>query len=488
MTATILDPGPDDADRLRDLGWSEHEIARAMGYGEPLSESEQRGPAPEPSDEAPDLDLPGLLPEEFWNARDTFKHIRQAAWAEGRSADPAFYGTVARLSGMKDHRILMRTGLMGRGSLNLYAAVVGDPGDGKTTGADAAVEMTPAKNPEFRDCMPLGSGEGIAEIFMGWVDEPTGNTIKKGGTDTPETVRVRKQVRHNAFFACDEGERLTQLSGRQGATLEDTLRSAAMAGVLGSTNATEDRNRYVAKHSYSLGLLIGYQPSTVRQLLSGQGAGTPQRFFWSWAWDPKLPFKAPVNPGELALNPRIHDAGCDIDMDFPESVRELIWRERVLRNQRKLQIGPFDGHRRLMTAKMAALLALLEGRFVVTVNDWDLAEMVWTASCAVRDSLAERAKREMQAAKNEESKEKVQQAVLEHKAKRGAEYNEMRVASHVARHVADAGVGGLTYNGIRMKLASRDRGVLEDAINVAVGRGWVVEEYEKYCVGPGYGK
>lgn len=483
MTSTILDPGPDDAEHLRNLGWSEEEIAEALEYDQT---------PPEQIDEESALNLPGLLPEEFWNARDVLKHIRKAAWAEGRSADPAFYGTVARLSGMKDHRINMRTGLMGRGSLNLYAAIVGDPGDGKTTGADAAVEMTPAKNPDFRDCMPLGSGEGIAEVFMGWTDEETGNRVTKAtktaNVGDPEVVRVRKQVRHNAFFACDEGERLTQLSGRQGQTLEDTLRSAAMGGVLGSTNATEDRNRYVAKHSYSLGLLIGYQPSTVRQLLSGQGAGTPQRFFWSWAWDPKLPFERTANPGELALDPRIHDAGGDIDMGFPESVRELIWRERVLRNQRKLQIGPFDGHRRLMTAKMAALLALLEGRFTVVEEDWELAEMVWTASCAVRDCLAERAKREMQAAKNEESRQKVQQAVLEHKAKRGADMDELRVAGNVARYVAAAGVGGITYSGINRKTASRDRELLEDAISLAITRGWVVEDCGNFCVGPTYGK
>lgn len=434
-------------------------------------------------------DLPGLLPEEFWNARDTFKHIRQAAWAEGRSADPAFYGTVTRLSAMRDHRIRMRTGIMGRGSLNTYGAIVGDPGAGKSTGADAAGELIPSKQPDFRSDMPLGSGEGVAEIFMGWEEEYTGKTIEKGKSKgEPETARVRKQVRHNAFFVCDEGERLTQLAGRQGQTLEDTLRSAAMGAVLGQTNATEDRNRYVAKHSYSLGLLIGYQPSTVRQLLAGQGAGTPQRFFWSWAYDPMLPFDAPVNPGELALDPRIEDAGQDIDMHFPDAVRKLVRDERVLRNQRKLIVGAFDGHHRFMTAKMAALLALLEGRFVVLQEDWDLAEMVWTASCGVRDSLAERAVREAQAAKDEAAKEKIQQAVREHKAKRSAEMDEWRVAGNIARYVAEGGPGGLTFNGIKMKVASRDRRLLEDAINLAVSRGWIVEDGDNYSVGPTYGK
>lgn len=428
-------------------------------------------------------DLPGLLPEEFWNKRDTFKHIRQAAWAEGRSADPSFYGTLTRLSAMRDHRIRMRTGIMGAGSLNLYAAIVGDPGAGKSTGADAAAELIPSKRTDFRSDMPLGSGEGVAEIFMGWEEEYTGKIIDKGkNAGQPETVRVRTQVRHNAFFVCDEGERLTQLAGRQGQTLEDTLRSAAMGAVLGQTNATEDRNRYVAKHSYSLGLLIGYQPSTVRQLLAGQGAGTPQRFFWSWAYDPRLPFEAPSNPGELSLDPRIEDAGQVIDIHFPEAVRKLIRDERVLRNRQKLTVGPFDGHQRFMTAKMAALLALIEGRFTVTDEDWGLAEMVWSASCAVRDSLAALAQREALAARERDDDAKITLEVRAHAAKRDAELNLQRIAIGVRRAVKKAGVGGATYNAIKMRLASRDRNLIEEAISYAVASGWIYEDGDRYCL------
>lgn len=440
-------------------------------------------------DETEPPELPGLLPEEFWNARNTFMHIRDAAWAEGRSGDPVFYATVTRFSGMIDRRIKMRTGIMGRGSLNLYSAIVGDPGAGKSTSADAAPELIPSKNPEFRDGMPLGSGEGIAEIYMGWVEEYTGKLIENGkNKGQPETARIRRQVRHNAYFYVDEGERLTQLAGRQGQVLIDTLRSAAMGSVLGQTNASEDRNRYVGKGTYSLGLVIGYQPTTVRQLLADGGGGTPQRFFWSWAYDPALPFDAPVNPGPLSIDPSIEDSGRDIDITFPPDVMALMRRERVQHGRNELQAGALDGHYRFMTAKMAALLALLEGRFVVNDEDWRLAEMIWDASCAVRDSLAARAKRETQAVKDLEAKEKIQLEVLTHKAKRGAENRAMRVAAGVARAVADAGPGGLTYNGVRMKLASRDRDVLEEAIDIAVSKGWTAEDGDQYVVGPEYAK
>jgi hypothetical protein len=430
---------------------------------------------------------PGLLPEEFWSARDSFKHIRQAAHAQARSGDVVLYTVLARLSGMIDHRIKMRTGIMGRGSLNLYAALVGAPGAGKSSGASGARALMPAANADFRDGIPIGSGEGIAEIFMGTVDEGTGEFHKAGPLkNDPIMIKVRKQVRHNAYFYVDEGERLTQLSGRQGSTLSETLRSAAMGETLGQTNATEDRNRYVAPGSYSLGLVISYQPTTVTQLLADGHTGTPQRFFWVWAEDPSIPFNAPEDPGPLTTNPLVEKADCDIDIQFPASIRDQIRNERVRRAQGELEVPELDGHHLFMTSKMAALLALLEGRFEVDETDWKLAEMAWGSSCAVRDSLVRRAKREAEAAKDREAKERIHLEVSAHRAKQSLGMNEMRVAGAVARYVADAGPGGLKFNGIKMKMASRDRHLIEEAINLALAAGWVVEDGDRYCVGPEY--
>jgi hypothetical protein len=430
---------------------------------------------------------PGLLPEEFWSARDSFKRIRQAAHAQARSADVLLYTVLARLSGMVDHRIKMRTGIMGRGSLNLYVALVGAPGAGKSSGASGARELMPQGNPEFRDGIPLGSGEGVAEVFMGTVDEDTGEFHTSGkNKGDPITAKVRKQVRHNAFFYVDEGERLTQLAGRQGSTLSETLRSAAMGETLGQTNASEDRNRYVAPGNYSLGLVISYQPTTVTKLLADGHTGTPQRFFWAWAEDPTIPFEAPDDPVPLVLDPSVQKAGGDIDIQFPASIRDQIRNERVRRARGELEVAELDGHHRFMTAKLAALLALLEGRFEVDEMDWKLAEMAWASSCAVRDSLARRALREAEAAKDREATEKIQLEVNAHRAKQTADMNGMRVAGAVARHVAAAGPGGMTFNAIKMKLASRDRHLIEDGIDLALTAGWVIDDGDRFCVGPEY--
>jgi len=421
---------------------------------------------------------PGLLPEEFWAARDVFGHIRRAAYAEARSGDVLFYTTLTRLAGMLDHRIKMRTGILGRGSMNFYTALVGASGAGKSSGASGARELIPSNNPEFRDGLPLGSGEGVAEVFMGVVDEDTGE-MRKG---EPVTAKVRKQVRHNAFFYVDEGERLTQLNSRLGTVLAETLRSAAMGDTLGQTNASEDRTRYIAPGSYSLGLVIAYQPTTVTALLADGHTGSPQRFFWTWAEDPSIPFDAPEHPGPLALDPCVENAQRNLDIRFPASVQELIRRERVLRGQGKIEVAELDGHHRFMTAKMAALLALLDGRFEVDETDWDLAEMAWQSSCAVRDSLVRRAKLESEAAREREQDQKVLLAVRAHGAKRGADLRLERIAIAVRRAVSKAGPGGLSFNGVKMAIASRDRDALEESIDVAVSRGWIYEDGERFCI------
>lgn len=433
-----------------------------------------------------ELDTPqatGLLPEEFWNARDTFKHVRQAAYAEARSGDVLLYTTLVRLSGMVDHRIKMRTGILGRGSLNLYAALVGAPGAGKSSGASGARELIRSNNPEFRDALPLGSGEGIAEVFMGFVEEETGELHRSGPhKGDPVMAKVRKQVRHNAFFYVDEGERLTQLNSRLGQTLAETLRSAAMGDTLGQTNASEDRTRYIAPGTYSLGLVIGYQPTTVTALLADGHTGSPQRFFWVRAEDPSIPFNPPEHPGPLSLDPRVENAGRDTDIEFPKSVQAMIRAERVQRARGEIEVPQLDGHHRFMTAKMAALLALIEGRFAVDETDWALAEMAWGASCALRNELVSRASREAMAARERDDDAKILLEVRAHGAKLEAELRLQRVAMAVRRAVKKAGVGGATYNGVKMGVASRDRDILEEAIAYAVAHGWIFEDGERYCL------
>ncbi|MGW4691965.1 hypothetical protein ACWEO1_06255 [Kitasatospora cineracea] len=440
---------------------------------------------------APDYDMPsdavqtqraGLLPEEFWKARPVFEHIRQAAHSEGCSGDVLLYTSLARLSGMISHHIRARTGIGGRASLNIYTAMVGRSGAGKSSGAALTRDLMPSANEDFRDGLPIGSGEGMAEAFMGVVEEETGEIHERGKyKGDPVMKRVRKQVRHNAYFYADEGEIIAKVGERSGSILGETLRRAAIGETLGQTNASEERTRYVAAGSYSLGLTVGFQPSTALPMLADASTGTPQRFLWCWADDPSIPDTPPETPGPLTAHPGLLLPPGPVDIHFPDDIKAMLWREKVARARGELEVPELDGHAGLMKVKVAALLALLDGdRLLVTQDDWDLAETVWRSSCSVRDTLVLRAEREAAAERQRQEEALVQQALRAHTAKSDADLALERVAGLVRKHSSQ--VGGITLGAFRKALRSTDRPIAEKAVTLAVTRGWVFEEGDRICV------
>lgn len=443
-------------------------------------EEPEAEPEPDENTEATDKRR-GLLPETFWNARPVFQHIRQAAHSQGCSGDLVLYSTLARLSGMISHHIRATTGIGGRASLNVYAAMVGVSGAGKSIAAGCVRDLMAPADDDFRDGLPIGTGEGIAETFMGAVEEPTGELHQKGPyKGDPVMTKVRKQVRHNAFFYVDEGQTMAKLAERTGSILGETLRRAAIGEALGQTNASEERTRYIAPGSYSLGLLAGFQPSIATVLLADAHTGTPQRFFWGWADDPSIPDSPPPFPGPIEPHPGRMRPSEPVDIDFPVRIKQMLWRERVARGRGELEVPELDGHAGLMKVKLAALFALLDGRMSVTEDDWQLAEVVWQCSCAVRDSLVLRAQREAAAEKQRADDAKVHAELRAHVAKKGADLTLERVAHLVRRHAST--VGGVTYGGLKKALASRDRAVAEKAVALAVARDWVFEEGDRICV------
>ena len=466
------------------------EIRRRCNPPRPQAPDEDMWAAPEGEPEPDDLPddedttssaRPGLLPDTFWNSRPVFQHIRQAAHSQGCSGDTVLYSTLARLSGMVSHHIRAVTGIGGRASLNIFAAMVGTSGAGKSISAGCVRDLMHPADDDFRDGLPIGSGEGIAETFMGAVEEPTGEIHQKGPyKDDPVMAKVRKQVRHNAFFYVDEGQTMAKLGERSGSILGETLRRAAIGEALGQTNASEERTRYIAPGSYSLGLLAGFQPSIATVLLADAHTGTPQRFFWGWADDPTIPDTPPAWPGPIEPHPGRMRPDAPVDIDFPQSIKQMLWRERVARGRGELEVHELDGHANLMKVKLAALFALLDGRMSATEDDWALAEVVWTASCQVRDSLVRRAEREAALAKQQQTDAKVELELRSHVAKKGADLALERVARLVVRHASQ--VGGVTYGGLKKALASRDRAVADKAVALAVARDWVFEEGDRICV------
>lgn len=417
------------------------------------------------------LRRPGLLPEEFWKARPVFEHIRQAAHSRVCSADVLFWAVMARTSGMLSHRIRAETGIGDRASLNIFASPVGPPGAGKSSSAGLARKLMLAPDDDFPDGLPIGTGEGIAEAFMGETEEATGD-FKKGGD--PVTTKVRKQVRHNIYFYVDEGSVLSQLGQRSASTLYETLRSAAFGEGIGQTNATAERIRRIKEETYSMGLLIGYQPATVGHIMADAGAGTPQRFFWCWATDPSIPDEPPPWPGQLVGHPGMLRPFSEVDIEFPDDIKKQLRMEKLARARGEVEAGLHDGHASLMKIKAASMFALFDGRFAVTGEDWELAEIVWESSCMVRDALIAQAEREARATKLRAEDAAVQLALRTHEAKTSTDLAIERVALLVLKRATAP--EGITAGALNKAMSSRDRPYMEKAVEFAEARGWVAVE------------
>jgi hypothetical protein len=96
-----------------------------------------------------------------------------------------------------------------------------------------------------------------------------------------KTVKVKRQMRCNAFVYADEGEVLAATARRNTtSTLLPHLRSIFGGAVLGQANASEERKRRVPAGKYSYGVVIALQPTKAGPLFDDLGVGTPQRILW----------------------------------------------------------------------------------------------------------------------------------------------------------------------------------------------------------------
>lgn len=458
------------------------------------------------------------LPEEFWAARPVFRHIRQAAHARKVSGDVALYSTLVRLAALWPHTVRAETGVKDPASMNLYVAVVGPSGAGKSSGIGVASTLVPLppwlcrgptdEHDPYADDVPLGTGEGIAEAYIGTSSRTAtqldGNgdpliyaTGEKAGQPKTKTEKVRGQIRHNVLIHADEGEALARMLERSGATVGETIRRAWAGATIGQQNGRAETTRIVKKAAYSLGMLIGFQRETCQPLLGDGAAGTPQRFLWAWATDPSIPRGRVPAPGVLAGIWGREDGQRWLVAEArgrPEAdLRPVTFDQPILDELDELHYGlgtgalqlpQLDAHLPLTMVKVSVLLAQLEGRRHVTAQDWQLARIVWLTSCRVRDHLVaygvsmgkhDAAQKRAAYADSEAAAEVARFEVRDvAEARRVA-----RVADRVGQLMRDVGADGVALGKLRIKVAARDRDVFVDALDMAAVRGQlIVKEVE----------
>ncbi|MCV7040914.1 hypothetical protein BST36_16865 [Mycolicibacterium moriokaense] len=309
--------------------------------------------------------------DEFFNATPELATIR--AWARARYAAPwAVFGAVLLRVAASTGPDVQLPGLIGgRASLNLLAAFVSPSGGGK--GISDKVSRLAWPTPIVE--RPIGSGEGIAATFM---------PPKKEG----------QQPIISAIFNVPEIDTLAGLASRQGSILLAQLKSMAMGELLGQSNASDATTRIVPAHSYRCCLSVGAQPGHTGVLFDDTSGGTPQRFLWFPTTDPDMPADRAADPDPLNTALPHWKPGADgvVEIAYgPDEIAQTVINAHLARQRG--DADALDGHRLLTRVKVAAVLAILHHRSVVSTMDWQLSATVMAMSDQTREWLLEAARR-----------------------------------------------------------------------------------------------
>ena len=392
---------------------------------------------------------------EFWTSRSTLATIRQAAKARMVGPYGLLGAVLVDVVAAVPPAIGIETFGGARASLNMFLALVGKSGAGKSLIASTVRDVI--NIPDRTYWQSLRSGEGLVHTYLS----------KKG-----KTV---ERIADSAVIDMDEVDRLTALSGRNGATIMPTLRTAWIAGTLGGKAATESLDVVLEHDSYRCCLVAGVQPGRSRALINDADGGTPQRFVFLPANDPDAVLDAEwPAPIEWSIEP---DEAAHIfgqvrakwqprrDLTLPESVVQE-WKQDRLLQARGLG-DELDAHRMLATAKVAAALALLERREDVTEEDWSLARHLMRVSQVTRDGLKQHL---VESAKSEA---RARGRLDAERIDATDEARWSRVTGRVLEMLR--GSDGLTRGAVNRKLAARDRALTDEVLLALVGSGEVSE-------------
>jgi hypothetical protein len=398
--------------------------------------------------------------ETFWKSRPVLEHIH--TFARARIVAPwALLGCVlARVLVTVSPQVQLPPLTGGRASLNLFVALSGPSGSGKDASYGASEDCLDY-GPVGHSDKPLGTGEGLAAMFVRW------------------DAKAKEMVQFNtaALVFVGEIDTLGAIGSRQGATVLPMLRQAAMGQTLGFANAHEDTTRIVQGHTYRLCLVAGLQPTRSGVLLNDRNGGTPQRFIYMPTVDVDTPDHEPDEPATWRWRrPEFRQNGFSpTTLILPAHVKESIKAGR--RMGARGEAPPVDSHSMLTREKVASGLAILDGRSEVTDDDWSLSGVVMTVSDRTRAMCA-------QALKVEAAKENVGKALQEAErtvivADRVDEEAVKKLTAKVKNKLR-AEPEGLRMGALMRAVAYRERDHLEPAITALVRAGEIVREVDKY--------
>lgn len=404
---------------------------------------------------------PGLVDDALWDARPWLRHIH--TYARSRMVPPLalLAVTLVRVTATVPPWVTIPPIIGGKGSLNLFCALVGTSGAGKTATTSASDELLPWALP-WRH---IGTGEGILKMYV--------RQVREKDPDTGKWTYRLDPIEHSINAIIDEVDTLTAVSQRQGATVLPILRSAWSAASVGFSNSDQERNLSLKSNTYRLGLVLGAQPTRLQPLFDDEDGGTPQRFVWAPLIDPDAPpfGSLPDNPGPL-LRPalKIPAQSGGVSLTLCEQITNAVGmgRHQVLTTG---DTQGLDGHALFTRVKLAAACALMDGRLDVTDDDWALSGVIQAVSDSTRAWVKSQISSSLAAVSSRRAESRASEAVVIDEKVSGARV--ARIARVIARAVRKE--GELTRAKALSKVASRDRDDFEAALHFALDAGWISE-------------
>lgn len=362
--------------------------------------------------EPPLADPPGA--DGFWDRHPVLRHTFDFATAHETNPWAVLGVGLARVIAATEPNIQLPGAPVAIGteaSLNMFVALVSESGGGKTIAAKVSRKLIDVRfGMDKLDTFeaPLGSGEGLAHVYMRPPEKP--KSRRKGEPDEDSeliglvpTTTGAVQHRTRAFIKALEVDQLDAVSARKGSTLSAQLRTAWDGDELGFHYADPLKRMMVPEMGYRMSLVLGVQPGRAGPLLAEADGGLPQRFLWMPASNPDLAeYSEDEEPPDLMSaiewHPPVYQGG-KVAFGLCEEARHA-----VKRNHRKNMRGDGDAlssHGMLTRLKVAAALAMLlrtdpSLQLMIDEEVWELSGVLMAKSDRTRDAvqryLAEQAK------------------------------------------------------------------------------------------------
>lgn len=406
--------------------------------------------------------------QNIWDSTPELAHIRDMAHAR-IMAPAAVLGAVLAYRIAEVPPNIQLPPIVGEPqSLNLFCALSGESGDGKSASETLARELLGTLGVPWTPV--VASGEKLAGMFA------TPNQKSPGG------IRFTRRA---AVLCYDEVTALASMAQRSGSTLFSWILSAWPGKPLGAATQNRDRCHPIPAHSYRLCLLVGVQPQNARELLAKEADGLPQRFLWVPTIDPALAtgndelVLADIRPIPGLIDiPRPELNGDPISLDPVRYVEvcETAQREiRALRRKKHArQISAGEAHRALLREKVAAGLSLLRPGVDMPVVDEDAWSLAGELLAELHDPTLRRTADEQ----SRQERRRVQH--LGRLDDQRAAATEATACRRVAKVLESRMTkGGLTRTEANRAVASRDKkaGYLDLAIAALVESGqWRCDE------------